>query len=94
MKKVYISGGITGVDNYKEIFDKKQKELEKYGFSVINPAKLDLIMPKESTWQEYMDICIPLLKMCDCIHMLPNYDKSKGAMEELIFAKENGILVI
>ena len=67
MSRIYISGPITGVQNYKEIFLKKQLELEKLGNEVVNPSLLHLIMPKSSTWQEYMDICIPLLKLCGAV---------------------------
>lgn len=91
MKRVYISGGITGIDNFFEIFREKQEQIESNGYEVINPALLGNIMPSSSTWQEYMDICIPLLKMCDYIVMLENWEKSKGATEELKFALSNGI---
>ena len=91
MSRIYISGPITGVENYKEIFSKKQLELEKLGNEVVNPSLLHLIMPKSSTWQEYMDICIPLLKLCDKITMLKGYENSKGSCEELRYALQNGI---
>lgn len=94
MKRIYISGGITGIDNYEELFKQKQIEIEKQGYEVVNPALLGEIMPKSATWQEYMDICIPLLKMCDSIHMLDGWEKSKGANEELKFAVTNGLAVV
>lgn len=93
MSRIYISGPITGVENYIEIFLKKQLELEKLGNEVVNPALLYLIMPNSSTWQEYMDICIPLLKLCDKIAMLKGYENSKGACEELKYALQNGIML-
>jgi hypothetical protein len=94
MSRVYISGGITGVSNFKELFKNKQIELEGLGYETVNPAELDYVMPKTATWQEYMSICIPLLKMCDYIVMLENWEKSKGATAELEFANKNGILVL
>ena len=54
--KVYISGAITGVENYKEQFDKAQKELEKQGFEVINPTLFDKAMPENTTYEEYMKL--------------------------------------
>ena len=93
MSRIYISGPITGVENYREIFLKKQLELEKLGNEVVNPSLLYLIMPSSSTWQEYMDICIPLLKLCDKITMLKGYENSKGACEELKYALQNGIML-
>ena len=93
MARVYISGGITGVENYEEIFKKKQEELEKKGYEVLNPAKLGLIMPKSATWQEYMNLCIPMLEMCDMIFMLDGWEKSKVATEELKHAVSKNIIV-
>jgi len=93
MSRIYISGPITGSENYMEKFSKKQLELEKLGNEVVNPSLLNLIMPKSSTWQEYMDICIPLLKLCDKIVMLDGYERSKGACEELEYALRNGIML-
>ena len=91
MKRVYISGGITGVENYKESFSKKQTELEKNGFEVINPALLGNIMPKSASWEEYMIICVDLLCMCDYICMLCGWEKSEGAKAELKFSALNNI---
>ena len=93
MSRIYISGPITGVENFREIFLKKQLELEKLGNEVVNPSLLYLIMPSSSTWQEYMDICIPLLKLCDKITMLKGYENSRGSCEELECALQNGIML-
>ena len=93
MSRIYISGPITGVENFREIFLKKQLELEKLGNEVVNPALLYLIMPSSSTWQEYMDICIPLLKLCDKITMLKGYENSRGSCEGLECALQNGIML-
>lgn len=40
---------------------------------------------------EYMTICLPMLSICDLIYMLKGYEKSKGAMMGLSYAKENNI---
>ena len=44
--KVYISGKITGNENYREEFAKAQAELEKDGHIVLNPAVLPVGMTK------------------------------------------------
>ena len=93
MSRIYISGPITGSENYMEKFSKKQLELEKLGNEVVNPSLPHLIMPNSSTWQEYMDICIPLLKLCDEITMLKGCESSKGSCEELRYALQNGIML-
>lgn len=40
-KRVYISGGITGVDDYESKFEQAEKHLISEGFNVINPAKFN-----------------------------------------------------
>ena len=89
--RVYISGGITGIENYSQIFKRKQEELEELGYEVLNPALLGLLMPTSATWKEYMALCIPMLKMCDCIYMLNGWEKSKGAKKEYNYALKRGI---
>ena len=84
--KVYISGAITGVENYKEQFDKAQKELEKQGFEVINPTLFDKAMPENTTYEEYMKLDLFLLDLCDSIYMLKNWNKSCGANREYGYA--------
>ena len=38
--KIYISGAITGTDDYMKRFAKAEKELTEKGYSVVNPAKV------------------------------------------------------
>lgn len=48
--KLYISGPITGTDDYMERFAAAQKELEEEGWSVVNPALVkgkDIMFQKE-----------------------------------------------
>lgn len=35
--RVYISGLVTGIDDYMERFSNAEKELKEQGFSVVNP---------------------------------------------------------
>ena len=42
-------------------------------------------MPDDCTYQEYMNISIELLKMCDAIFMLNGYERSKGAKAEYAY---------
>jgi hypothetical protein len=92
MEKVYISGRIKGIDNAKEIFNNKQIELERLGYSVTNPfnvcSSLGLL------WGEYMRFDIRALTFCDSIYMLKGYEKSKGANIELTVAQAIGLKVI
>lgn len=84
--RVYISGAITGVADFIDKFGKAETMLRNLGFEVVNPAKCNLILPKSTTWQEYMDVTLCMLKMCDTIFMLEGWETSKGANIELSYA--------
>lgn len=88
--KIYISGKITGTTDYMERFAKVQKILEDMGHEVINPALLEIIMPKSSTWEDYMSICYPMVDMCDGICMIQGWENSRGARIERLHAIKYG----
>ena len=75
--KIYISGAITGTDDYMERFAKAEKELTEQGYSVINPAKVNAQLPEDTSYEEYM-------KMSFC--MLKDWEKSCGANREYGYA--------
>lgn len=85
-EKIYISGGITNVLNYMERFAKAQKTLEAQGYSVINPAAVNYNMPKDTTYEEYMQMAFTMLDMADGIFMLKNWQQSCGANREYGYA--------
>ena len=86
MKKIYISGAISGTSDFMERFAKAEKELTEQGYSVVNPAKVNSMLPSDTTWEEYMQMSMTMLKMCDCIYMLRGWANSKGANREYAFA--------
>lgn len=92
--KIYISGKITGTDDYMERFAKAQKKLEEQGFSVINPAAVNSMLPKNTTWKQYMDMSILMLDMCDSIYMLKGWEKSCGANRELGYAMAKDMIIM
>lgn len=83
--RVYISGGITGVENYKHYFDKAEEKLKFEGHEVVNPTSFDYVLPK-LTYEEYMRFDMFLLNMCDAIYMLKDWQKSCGANREYGYA--------
>lgn len=89
--KIYISGRITGLpkDYYMEKFAIAETIFKDKGISVINPAKVNGNLPEDTTYQEYMDMSILMLSMCDTIYMLNNYKESNGANIELKYAQEH-----
>ena len=52
MIKIYISGKITGTTDYIQRFERVEKALSNY--IVINPAKVNVQLPIETMWKEYM----------------------------------------
>lgn len=90
---IYISGKITGTGDYKERFSEAESRLENQGHKVINPARLNNALP-ELSHEEYMTICMAELLLCDSIYMLKGYENSKGAMQELKWARENGLRIV
>lgn len=92
--KIYISGPITGTNDYMERFKAAEDTLKQYGHEVVNPAAALAGLPASTTHKEYMDISIALLKLCDTILMLDNWRYSKGSCIELDYAIRNGITVV
>lgn len=91
--RVYISGPITGTEDYLERFEKTKASIMAAGAEVINPAALNYVMPKDATHEEYMKMCIPLLDMADVIYMMSGWQQSKGCGIEFEHAYENGISI-
>lgn len=87
--RVYISGPITGVKEFKENFLKAEKDLKEKGLEVINPTSLDEKLPI-LTYEEYMKLDIALLDLCGAIYMLKGWEKSCGANREYGFALAAG----
>ena len=78
--RVYISGPVTGIDDYMERFCNAEKELKEQGLSVVNPAKVLSQMPADTTsYEEYMQMSMMMLSMCSHIYML----KAGRSLQEL-----------
>lgn len=94
MKKVYLSGKIAGLseDEYRANFS--QAAMDALAFfpdeqvTIVNPATLPAI---HNSWADYLIRDLMLLKDCDAIVMLPDWEDSKGAMTEHVFAEGMGL---
>lgn len=90
---IYISGGITGIDDAEERFENAAKQLKLLGFDkVINPIIEQYI--GVFTYDEWIEHGIWLLDKCDAIYMMKGWKESKGAKIEYIYACGKGLLVL
>lgn len=78
--RVYISGPITGIDDYMERFSNAEAYLKCAGFSVVNPAKVLSQMPADTmSYEEYMEMSMMMLSMCSIYFCL----KAGRSLQEL-----------
>ena len=92
--KIYISGAITGTDDYMEQFAKAEKKMTENGYSVVNPAKVNAQLPEDTSYEEYMKMCFCMLDMCESIFILKGWSKSCGANRELGYAMAKDMIII
>lgn len=89
-RRIYISGPITGTADYMERFDRAEKEIEAAGHEAVNPAKAAAQLPPSVTWEQYMQLSMILLRMCDAVCLLEGWQGSKGAVMEMEYAAGQG----
>lgn len=92
--KIYISGRITNNPDYMADFEKAEQELLSKGHEVINPAKINSFLPKDTTHSQYMEFSFMLLDMADAIFMLPNWRDSAGACMEYGYSKAMDKIIV
>jgi len=83
-EKCYIAGKITGLDNYKELFEAAEHCVKKLGLQPVNPVTLPHRHNK--SWEAYMQECLISMLPCPNVYALNNWQDSKGASIEVKLA--------
>ena len=88
MKKVYIAGPMTGIDDFnRPAFFEMEKILNGHDRIALNPATL----PGGLRQSEYMDICFAMIRAADAVVFLDGWKDSEGAKAEYAYAKKIGL---
>lgn len=94
--RIYISGPMTGTEGYMERFANVEKVLRERNpdADIINPAKVLAPLPEGTSWGQYMDVALSVLRGCDAVFLLKGWEWSKGTQIERLYAKGCGMEVI
>ena len=84
--RLYISGPITGIENYRRIFQGAKDALLVKGYDVVNPAELTEVIGDSFSYDEIMRMDLDLLERCDALVQLPGWEKSRGSNIEYGYA--------
>lgn len=88
---VFISGKITGDNNYKEKFKMAENYLLEKGHSVMNPARL---IGEGFDHEDYIHICKAMIDVCGSVAVLHDADESEGSRLEQEYAIEKDKILV
>lgn len=83
---VFISGPITGVDEYWKAFEAAEDDLDGLGYIPLSPARL----PGGMSEAAYMRICLAMIDSADAVLFLPGCSTSLGVKCELEYCTKIG----
>ncbi len=100
MKVVYIAGAYRGDGKPDTIYENIQivrKYAKKYwrlGYAVFCPHMNSAFMDGACSDETFLEGSIEILKRCDVIVMLPNWEQSAGSVDEFNLANDVGLQII
>ncbi|EAA6550523.1 hypothetical protein DLB95_06710 [Salmonella enterica subsp. diarizonae] len=87
-KVVFICGPMTGHENYnRDAFMKKEEVLIDWDVVVLNPARL----PDGLEHEQYLTITRGMIRVSDFICLLPGWENSPGAWQEVLYALRHDV---
>ena len=94
MRKVYISGKITGlnIEFAKANFKKAEAMLQAHGYETVNP--FDNGVNQDSPWEDHMCVDLENLRKCEYMYQMKNWTASRGAICEYKEAIKAGIKIL
>lgn len=88
--RAFISGPITGTQDFRERFREAAERLNRLGVTYCNPGELYKSMP-DASHADYVEVCKRMLCTCDFVVVLPGFADSEGCREEFRLAKKLGL---
>lgn len=86
MKKIYISGPMTGYKDHNfPAFNEAATKLRALGWDVVNPV--DINPDQNTSWLRCIAADVAAMEGCTDIVLLPGYGKSDGSFIERIAAE-------
>ena len=92
--RMYLSGPISSDPLYMDKFNRAQAQLAGMGYRVVNPANMHMVMDNGATWDDYLQIDIELLYMCDVLVQLPGWERSLGCQREYGAAYARDMIIV
>jgi len=93
---IYISGGISDVPNYLEVFKAAGDKLEALPniFAVVSPTECEPHRRSNHPYGKYMRAVVQAMMDCDAVYMLAGWEQSVGARLEHNLAAVCGLAIV